>query len=142
MTITRYSLWEEIAELDGEIKQSNESKSGCFEAYRAQLENEGRTKGQISKEIKACKKAFNKIRSLMNNRADIEEQDALIDEIITEIERGTDRATRAPREKKSTERPVIAPSGEPAAETGQANAAGSNNSDESESIPPFLRRVV
>lgn len=70
--------------------------------------------------------------------ADLEEKADMTSE-YAEYMRG---ATIVNDKSFSSAGPSVGSGGESAAETGQALAAGSNNSDESEGIPPFLRRVV
>lgn len=87
--ITRCGLHDEIELLDKQIEELNNEKRDCFDAYRAQLEGEGLNKAQIRTEIDAFKKAERKLRALRKNEDGVLEKDALVDEILAELQRGT-----------------------------------------------------
>lgn len=99
MTITRRGLFDEIDRLDKQIANLQDAKSECFESYRDQMKDEGRKKPDVSDEITACKKAFRRHRDLDKNADAVLSQDALVDEIVAELQKpaGTRNAlARAP----------------------------------------------
>jgi hypothetical protein len=105
VTITRRTLYDEIDRLDAEIAEFNERKSEIFDAYRQQLKNGGCAKEDVAAEITACKKAFRRLRALDKDADAVLEADALVDEIVVELQApirrlkplGTNPATRVHR---------------------------------------------
>jgi hypothetical protein len=141
MTITRRGLHEEIEIIDAEIDAANKRKAECFDAYRDQLKAEKRTKGEIKSEIDAFKKAERKLRALKKNEAAALEQDALVDEIVAELQRplGTRIATRTrtTRDENSPEANRSRPQRAHSAE-GASSASGDNEPAASHSGEPAL----
>ncbi|MBZ9600715.1 hypothetical protein [Phyllobacterium chamaecytisi] len=91
--ITRKSLADEIDTYDQSIADLNDSKKDCFDAYRDQLFAAGVLKENVRKEIVAVKAAIRRRRAVQKNEIEVEEKDALIDEIFDEI----NQRSRAPR---------------------------------------------
>jgi hypothetical protein len=111
MSITRRTLYDEIDQLDAEIAEFNERKSGIFDAYRQQLKNGGSAKEDVAAEITACKKAFRRLRALDKDADAVLEADALVDEIVVELQApirrlkplGTNPATRVQRARSKSQ---------------------------------------
>lgn len=92
--ITRRTLHDENSLIDEQIANLNEQKAANFDAYRAQMADEGKNKAFIRNEVDAFKKAERRLRALEKDADALLEKDALVDEIVSEIQRGTDHATR------------------------------------------------
>jgi len=105
--ITRKSLADEIDVYDQSIADLNDSKKDCFDAYRDQLFASGMLKENVRKEIVAVKAAIRRRRAVQKNEIEVEEKDALIDEIFEEINQRS-RASRATRVENIEEFPANA----------------------------------
>ena len=133
MTITRRGLWTEIDRLDGEIANLQDAKSECFASYREQLLEDGSKKAAVADEIAACKKAFRRLRALADDADAVLEQDALVDEIVAELQVGTERAlARAPRASGAARPEPPSPNAEPPAHRAPVHNGGSDSDREAE----------
>ena len=103
--ITRRTLFAENSLLEEEIAELNARKSENFDAYREQMKEERLPKAEIAKEIAGCKKAF-RIKRLLDKDADaVHEQDALVDEIVAELDAPEPTGTEHALARASRTRP-------------------------------------
>jgi len=89
----RRELADTIDEYDAIIADQNESKRDTFVCYRADLEKEGMAKDAIKLELAALKAAIRKRQKARKDAGAVEEQDALAEEILSQIKNGTPDAT-------------------------------------------------
>lgn len=100
MSFTRKSLADHLDSYDEEISQLQESKRLMLTDYRDQLAQAGMGKAQIKAEVDALKSAMRRRRAVAKKGNDeVDQADALADEIFVEI---TSRAPRATRTHEAT----------------------------------------
>ncbi len=96
MAFTRKSLADHLDSYDAEISALQDSKRETLSDYRAELAEKGFGKAQIKDEIEALKRAMRRRRAIAKtSEAEVEEADALADEIFIEITGPAPRATPA-----------------------------------------------
>ena len=96
MSFTRKSIADHLDSYDDEIAELQSGKRDTLNDYRHQLAEAGMTKPQIKSEIDALKIAMRRRRAIAKtSETEVEEADALADEIFVEITSHARRATRA-----------------------------------------------
>lgn len=96
MSFTRKSIADHLDSYDDEIAELQAGKRDTLNDYRHQLAAAGMTKQQIKSEIEALKIAMRRRRAIAKtSETEVEEADALADEIFAEITARAPRATRA-----------------------------------------------
>ena len=96
MSFTRKSIADHLDSYDDEIAELQTGKRDTLNDYRHQLAVAGMTKQQIKGEIEALKIAMRRRRTIAKtSETEVEEADALADEIFAEITARAPRATRA-----------------------------------------------
>lgn len=94
MSFTRKSIADHLDSYDDEIAQLQESKRETLADYREQLAEKGFGKAAIKAEVEALKVAMRRRRAIVKKGAEeIENADALADEIFVEISGPAPRAT-------------------------------------------------
>lgn len=95
MAFTRKSIADHLDSYDDEISELQESKREMLADYRQQLADSGMGKAAIKSEIDALKIAMRRRRAIAKKGEEqVEEADALADEIFVEITSSARRATR------------------------------------------------
>lgn len=98
---TRKSIADHLDSYDDEIAELQNGKRDMLNDYRAQLAGLGMGKAQVKAEVDALKSAMRRRRAIAKKGEDeIEQADALADEIFVEI---TARAPRAMRARENIE---------------------------------------
>lgn len=85
--MTRKALADAIDDLDEQIADLQRAKGDTYSAYREQLKTTGHAKDAVKLEMEATKAAIRQRRKLAEDASGVEEKDALVDEILTEIRR-------------------------------------------------------
>lgn len=93
--ITRKSVADHFDAYDSEIADLQAGKRDTLEEYRFHLAQSGFTKAQIKAEVEALKAAMRRRRAVVKSgKEQVEQADALADEIFVEITARAPRATR------------------------------------------------
>lgn len=96
MSFTRKSIADHLDSYDDEISELQDSKREMLADYRQQLADAGMGKAQVRAEVEALKAAMRRRRAIAKKGEEqIEEADALADEIFAEISARAPRATPA-----------------------------------------------
>lgn len=103
MSFTRKSIADHLDSYDTEISELQNSKREMLADYRDQLAQAGMGKAGIKAEVEALKAAMRRRRAIAKKGSEeVEQADALADEIFVEITSRAPRATRTREEQPET----------------------------------------
>jgi hypothetical protein len=99
--MNRRSLANAIDDLDEQISELNAAKRDAYQTYREDLA-EKMTKGEIKSELESLRIAIRCRREWAKDASKVQERDALVDEILAEIQRDEISGTvSAPKDNRA-----------------------------------------